>query len=335
MEKTQAAASFAAGSLLFLNGADLESLAVSPAEVISVIEESFKSKAGGLAELPPKPTVHPRPEGFLRALPGCMKRPDVVGLKWVSAYATNRKAGLPTVCGLVILNDPETGFPVAILEGNRITAWRTAGVSAMAAGLLARKDASVLAICGAGVQGGAHLDFLPQALPDLKEVRIFAPDPRKVNRFLETHGPRHPGITLKGVSSPRQAVRDADVVVTAAPMTKTPLGILQAEDLAAGALCLPLDLDSYFAASAFAAADLFYCDDAEQFFALKAGGRFREIDRIDGDYGQLLTRRVSGRRDASQRIMAISVGIALGDLAVAHFLYRKAVAAGCGTRLNL
>ena len=321
--------------LVFLSGGDIESLDVAPADVISVVEAAFKCKTEGRAEIPPKPTIHPRPDCFLRALPGYLESPDVAGLKWTSAYPSNRQAGLPTVGALVILNNPQTGLPLAILEGSRITAWRTAGVSAMATRLLARDGASVLAICGAGVQGDVHLEFLVHALPGLKEARVYDTDWEVVNRFLDRHGPRHPQLSLQAAASPRSAVRDADVIITAAPMREKPLAILTADELAPGVLCLPIDLDSYFGPSAFAACQLFFSDDANQLLALQEQGRFAALPHIDGDYGHLLAGKVQGRSYPGERIMAISVGVALGDLAVAHLLYRKAGDCGKGQLLEL
>lgn len=324
-----------ARGLLFIGRQDLQSLEISPPEMIVAVEKAFKGKATGDAELPFKPTIHPRPDCFLRALPGYLQNADIAGLKWVSAFPTNRRDGLPIVGGLVILNDPRTGLPLSVVEASLITAWRTAAVSAVATKLLARKEASVLAICGAGVQGSVHLEFLPFVLHKLKEVRIYDPDPTILNRFLERHGSSSTRYLLRGASSPQAGVNGADVVVTAAPMFEKPMEILTAEDLAKGVLCLPLDLDSYLAPSAFEACDLYFSDDADQFFELRKQGRFKHLRRIDGDYGQLLTQAVAGRQDDGQRILAVSVGIALGDLIIAHLLYRQAEVKGKGTTIKL
>ena len=99
--------------------------------------------------------------------------------------------------------------------------------------------------------------------------------------------------------------------------------------------CLPIDLDSYFSTSAFGACRHVFCDDADQLLALKEQGRFVSLQHIDGDYGQLLTGQVAKRSSSNQFIMAISVGIALGDLAVAQLLYEKAVETGKGHLVEL
>jgi len=321
--------------ILFLGGAAIERLNVEPADMIEAMETGFRDKGAGLVELPLKPTIHPRPDCFIRALPGYLKQRDVAGLKWVGAYPINRQKDLSLVSGLVILNDPQTGFPAAIMDADWITAWRTAAVSAVAAKHLAVSDAATLAICGAGVQGGTHLECLALVLKRLRQVRIFDPHPASLNAFLERHSRSRPHLSLKGVSSPQSALQDAQVVVTAAPMMTEPLSVIQAEDLAPGVLCLPIDLDSYFAPSAFAACQKIYSDDIPQLHSLKGEGRFTHLAKVDGDYGQLLTHRITGREHQDQRIMAISVGIAMGDLIVADLIYRKAHKQDAGVWLEL
>ncbi len=100
-------------------------------------------------------------------------------------------------------------------------------------------------------------------------------------------------------------------------------------------MLLPVDLDSYFAASAFKACNKFFSDDMDQLWALKDQGRFTHIKKMDGNYSQLLTDRIQGRENDGECIMAISVGIALGDLVTADLIYRKAIKRNVGIWLEL
>ena len=90
------------------------------------------------------------------------------------------------------------------------------------------------------------------------------------------------------------------MIVTAAPMKDKPLAVIRADDLASGTLCLPLDLDNYFAASAFAKCARKYTDDLEQFKGLQEQGRFSQVDKLDGDYGQLTSGQVQQLRYNSE-----------------------------------
>lgn len=323
------------GKLLFLGSEVIPGLKVEKAEMIDALKQGFRDKYAGLTEFPPKPTIHPQPDCFIRALIGYLRGRDVAGLKWVGAYPSNRNLGLPIVSGLVLLNDPKTGFPLAIMTADWITAQRTAAVSAVAVKYLAPEGASELAICGAGVQGNIHLEFLSQVLPDLGRVRVFDPSPQALGAFLDRHSTAEADFVLEEAADPHQAVAGADVIVTAAPMMDQPLAVIEADDLAPGVLCLPLDLDNYFAPSAFARCPKKYGDDAKQFMSLKQQGRFTHVDHLDGDYGQLACGLIGIRQDRDEPVMAISVGIALGDLIIADLLYRRALKNGVGIWLEL
>ncbi|MBU1697791.1 MAG: hypothetical protein KKD21_12240, partial [Proteobacteria bacterium] len=275
------------------------------------------------------------PDCFLRALPGYLKGMDLAGIKWVSAYPTNQQRGLPIVNGLILLNDPQTGFPLTLMEANWITAWRTAAVTAVAAKILAVKETDTLGICGAGVQGKTHLATLCTVLPNLRRVKIFDPDPEALKIFIEQQAGVYPDLDLHGVSTAQDAFQEAQVVVTAAPMMTKPLAIIQEKDLSPGMLLLPVDLDSYFNASAFKACQKIFSDDMDQLLWLKDQGRFAHVEKLDGDYSQLLTGRVKGRENDDECIMAISVGIAIGDLVTANLIYHRARDRNVGIWLEL
>ncbi len=321
--------------LLFLGKADIKSLEIHVKEIIKAIEKGFKDISDGNAELPHKPSIHPRPDCFLRALPGYLKGMDLAGIKWVSAYPTNRQKGLPIVSGLILLNDPQTGLPLSLMDGNWITAWRTAAVSAVAAEHLAVKESATLGICGAGVQGKTHLAALNTVLPHLQRVKIFDPDPAALKLFIQQGASAFPNLDIQGVSSAQDAFCKAQVVVTAAPMMSRPLAIIVKKNLEPGMLLLPIDLDSYFAASAFKACRTFFTDDTDQLLWLKDQGRFAHVEKIAGDYSQLLSGQIRGRGDNNDCIMAISVGIAMGDLVTAGLIYNRACDRNVGVWLDL
>lgn len=321
--------------LLYLSRDQVASCNTGIIEIIDTVEEAFKKKGQGVTELPLKPTIHPRPDCFLRALAGYISGLDVAGLKWVSAYPINRDSGLPLVSGLILLNNPETGLPLAVMDGSWITAWRTAAVSAVATRHLVIQGATTLSICGAGVQGNSHLEALLYVLPELRDVNVFDSSPRAMEQFLSTHQLSYPELTFKATSSPEEAVKGAHVVVTAAPMLTTRRAEIKGDWLAPGTLCLPLDFDSYFAPSAFAICKKFYTDDNDQLLWFKENGRFSDLPDLTGDLGHLVSGRVHGRENEDERIMVISVGVALGDLVTANLIYRKASSLNIGTWLDL
>jgi ornithine cyclodeaminase/alanine dehydrogenase-like protein (mu-crystallin family) len=137
---------------------------------------------------------------------------DGLGAKLVTFYPPNAARGLPTHMALVALFRPETGEPVAILDGRLITEMRTAAVSAVATKLLSRPDAGTLAILGSGVQARSHIEAL-RLVRRFREIRVWSRTPDHARRFAAETGARACGST-------EEAVRDADVVVTATSAVK-------------------------------------------------------------------------------------------------------------------
>ena len=160
-----------AGDLLYLSRAEVEAAGVTMAEIIDRLTIAFREKGGGRTEMPPKPGIHPGPPGndnFIHAMPALITALGAAGVKWVSGFPGNQARGLPYISGLLILNDPETGLPRAVMDATWITAMRTGAATAVAVRRLARPDASILGILGCGVQGRTNLESIGVVLPVLR-----------------------------------------------------------------------------------------------------------------------------------------------------------------------
>src|SRR5882724_9782376 len=155
-------------------------------------------------------TVDP-PGGFFGMMPALT--PEGLGIKIVTFYASNAERGLPTHMATIFLVDPETGAPLAVMDGRLITEMRTAAVSAAATKLLAPPDAKVLAILGSGVQAQSHVEAL-RLVKRFEEIRVWSHTSEHAERFAKQIGAK--------ATSPEEAVRGADVVVTATN-SKTPV----------------------------------------------------------------------------------------------------------------
>src|SRR6266536_4157988 len=149
--------------------------------------------------------------GFLGLMPALT--PDGLGLKAVTFYPANAERGIPTHMATIFLVDPETGIPLAVMDGRLITEMRTAAVSAAATKLLAPRDATILAILGSGVQASSHVEAL-RLVRQFEEIRVWSPTPEHAERFASEIG-------AKSMSA-EEAVRGADVVATATN-SKTPV----------------------------------------------------------------------------------------------------------------
>ncbi len=319
--------------LLYLSYQDISSLGISPSDIIEVVEDAFRQKGEGMAEMPPKPGIHPRPDSFIHAMPAYLKKSDAAGLKWVSGYPENPKKGLPYITGLFILNDPDTGLPIAVMDAMWITAYRTAAATAVAAKYLARKDSEVLAVLGCGTQGKTNTIMLGEVLP-IKSVRAYDIDPKALDRYEEFVRGRT-DVEIIRASSPREAVEGADVIVTAGPILKNPNPVIEADWVKEGATAIPLDFDSYWKPSAIASMDKFYTDDVDQLKYYIEEGWIRPIERIDGDLGEVVSGKKPGREDDRERIMSMNLGLAIEDVATGKLIYELAVERGVGRRLPL
>src|SRR5882762_5748898 len=137
---------------LYLSHSDVVSAGPGMAEIIAALEEMFREKAEGRVEMPPKIGIHTMPDtmpdAFIHAMPASIPARKAAGMKWVGGYPDNSKRELPYVTGLLILNDPETGIPVALMDCTWITAQRTGAATAVAAKYLARSESSTVGILG-------------------------------------------------------------------------------------------------------------------------------------------------------------------------------------------
>ena len=319
--------------IIYLSREDVAAAGVSMAEIIAALEIAFREKAAGRVEMPPKPGVHPGGgDAFIHAMPAYIPALGSVGIKWVSGFPENTRLGLPYISGLIVLNDPTTGLPLAVMDCVWITGMRTAAASALSAKHLARPDSRVLGILGCGVQGETHVEALGCVLPLLTELRAYDIDRGRAEAFASRMAERH-GLAARMVDAPRAAVEDADVVVTAGPILRVPHATIEAGWLAPGAFASAVDFDSYWSAGALAELDLFTTDDIAQLEHFRALGYFRSIPPIHAELAELVAGTKPGRTSPGQRTMACNLGLALDDMAVAPLVLDRARSAGRGIPL--
>ena len=319
--------------MLYLSAADVASVGLDLRTIIGLLETAFREKGEGRVEMPPKPGVHPRPDAFIHAMPAYIAAMRAAGVKWVSGYPGNRAAGLPYISGLIVLNDVDTGLPYAVMDCTWITAYRTAAASALSARYLARPDSETVGILACGVQGRTHLEALAV---EFRVSRALAYDvaPDVQRRYVEEMGSKL-GIEVIGVADPRAAVAESDIVVTSGPILRQPVPTIQQGWLRPGAFASAVDFDSYWSPAALAEFDRLTTDDHEQFQYYRRVGYFRQTPDPDADLGELVAGLKPGRADRSQRTIAINLGLALDDVAVAPEVYRRAAARGLGSWLPL
>jgi ornithine cyclodeaminase/alanine dehydrogenase len=303
--------------LLYLRRDEVARLLPSVEQQVDLVEQTYRALAAGRVELPPKPGVHPRRDSFVHAMPAYLADEDVVALKWIAGYPGNKARGLPYISGLVVLNDPETGLPVAIMDGAEITAARTAAASGVCVRRWAPEGWRTAAILGCGEQGVFHARLLRALEPDVR-IRAYDPNPERIERLG----------AVVAAGSELEAVDGADVVVTGAPIVEDPEPPIGPGALGDRWLLLPIDFDALVRRETVEAADLFAVDDVGQFEYYRDRGHFRDWPVPAGTVGELVA-----RAGAPARVACVNLGIGALDASFAAHVLALAREAGVGTEL--
>jgi len=319
--------------VLYLSRADVERVGLDMRSIIRQLEDAFREKGQGKVEMPPKPGIHTQPDAFIHAMPAYIPSLRSAGLKWVSGYPENQKRGLPYISGLLVLNDVETGLPYAVMDCTWITAYRTGAATGLSAKYLARPDSQVAGILACGVQGRTNLEALAALFP-LRRVYAFDIVAAAQERYVAEMGAKL-GIEIVGVDDPKKAVVESDLVVTSGPILKHPQPTIDKGWLRPGAFASAVDFDSYWRPAALAEFDKLSTDDHAQFQYYRSVGYFQATPDPYADLGEIVAGLKPGRQEARERTMAMNLGLALDDMAVAPEIFRRAQSMGIGTRLPL
>jgi ornithine cyclodeaminase len=274
------------------------------------------------------------------------------GAKWYGSNVENpAKHGLPRSVLLIVLNDPETGAPLAIMDGNLVSAMRTGAVIGLGARYLAHRAADVAGIVGAGVISKTCLMALAVGMPNLKEVKVFDLDRRKAEAFCTEMGDRL-GLNVYPVDSLEETVRDADAVSTATSGAMIPFfeadwfkeGVLfglssearLAEDLWLGSKVVAdnwQSLRDWREESQRGPGELTTSLIYASLHQLILAGKMKDADIVE--MGQVVTGNALGRENEEQRVIFVTGGMAIEDVSWAYRVYQQAVEKDLGQRLRL
>jgi ornithine cyclodeaminase/alanine dehydrogenase-like protein (mu-crystallin family) len=319
--------------ILYLSQADVAKVNLDMATVINLLDSAFREKGAGKVEMPPKPGIHTMPDAFIHAMPAFIPSLQSAGIKWVSGYPDNQKHGLPYISGLLILNDVDTGIPYSVMDCAWITAYRTGAASALAARHLARPESKTAGILACGVQGRTNLEALKVLFP-IDRVYAYDIHPDRQQLYAAEMSNKL-NVEVIGVKEPKQAVIESDLVVTSGPILKHPTPTIQKDWLQPGAFGSAVDFDSYWSAGALSQMDRISTDDHAQFQYYKSVGYFQTTPDPYADLGEIVAGLKPGRQNPEERTLAINLGLAMDDMAVAPEIYRRAKGMGIGTWLTL
>ncbi len=322
--------------VLLLSRNDVLSLNLSPAEVVAAVELALCEHAAGTYEMHPKIGVHPTgtdPANFIHAMPAYLHTLGACGLKWVAGFVKNYQRDLPNVTGLQVYNDTETGIPLAIMDCSYLTGLRTAAVSAIVAKRCAKAGAKTLALVGCGFEGTMHLRFLTSQLPGIEVVHLR--DIREsAMSALKDRATEYFRGEIKLCHNNESCISGADVISTC---TNGEEHLIEPEWFQPGSFGVGIEGGCAYTESALQQADKFIVDDVElaEYFDRIGRDRLTEDGRPDPEFpggmpqvyatiGEIVAGKKPGRTSQQERIVAIPIGMAICDIALAHLVYHTA-----------
>lgn len=297
----------------------LQSLQLTPREIALSIEHLLLGRKRQQVWNAPKAVITPPDGRYMMATLAAADDPPFLAVKALVLNPDNPKNGLASINSLVTLLDSRSGLPLAVIDGNWVTAMRTAGLSAVAAKRLARPDASVAAFIGCGVQAHSHLQALAALFP-LTEIRAFGRG--TTSRDTLCRSAEKMGLTAIASETAQEALRDADVIVTSVTLSPQLVPFLDARWLKPGAFVTMTDLAAPWLKESMAVFDRIIVDDLEQEASMPKP--LVDPALVRGDLTGLVTGDAVGRCTADERTAFVFRGLALGDLAVAGLAYQRA-----------
>jgi len=324
--------------ILILTWKEIEEL-LDMKEVIQCVEMAFKEKGMMKTQMPAKIYLNfDRYGGDLRAMPAYLETLGIAGVKIINAHFRNKSLGLPSVMALIELVDPKNGKPLAIIDGTKITSYRTGAAGAVATKYLARKSSKILGIIGAGVQSRAQVEALSNIIT-IEEIYVFDADPRASERLSEYVKEKKISSTVSIKSRAEDAVRGADIVTTLTP-SKSP--IVFSNWLKEGVHINAIGADAPGKEELdpeILKMGKIVVDDMEQ--TLHSGEINVPLSRgiiteenIYAELGEIIVGKKKGRISDSEITIFDSTGLAILDVAVGYLIYQKALSRDKGTVID-
>ena len=314
-----------------LSAADVTAALPMPA-AIEAMRRAFGQLSAGEADVPLRARVATE-KGVTLLMPAYLRQSRELGIKIVSVYGDNPARGLPIIAAAVLVLNPETGFPLALIDGASLTALRTGAGGGLAADLLARQDARVVGLFGAGVQARAQLQGVLAVRP-IERVFLLSRTRQSAERLAAEIAtwPDAPAVTL--ASSPRQAVQHADIVI-AATTSSTP--VFDGHDLRPGTHITGVgsftpqmqEVDAVTVRRARVVAD------SREACMAEAGDLIIPGAEIDAELGEIVNGQKPGRQSEEEITFFKSVGVAVQDAAAAAAVLAQAESRGLGTMVAL
>jgi len=327
--------------VLILSRKDVEPL-MDMGELISLVEKVFLQSYRGKAVCPKRVIINvEKHDGFMYYMPAYLSESESLAIKIVSQYGENfRRHGMPTIMASILLNDSQTGRPLALMEGAYITALRTGAASGVAAKCLARENSKVMGVIGTGVQARTQVWALSKVLKKIVSVKAYDLLPERVDAFVEDISAKY-GLNAEAVRSSRECVEDSDVLIVATT-SETPVfdgnwlkkGTHVSSIGVSGVEGRELDDATVRKAKIVVDSKEGALSESGDLIVPIRNGTLR-VDSVYAELDEIVGGRKPGRTSDTEITCWKAVGLAIEDAAVARLVYDKAMKEGIGKEVDL
>jgi alanine dehydrogenase len=317
--------------IFWLSGSEVSKV-LEIGEVIKVVEEAFRQHGLKKVQMPPKVYLS-FSNGDLRTMPAYIESLGIAGVKIVTMHPENPKKGLPTVMGVVVLNDPETGAPIAVMDGTYLTDMRTGAAGAVAVKYLARKNSRTVGIIGAGRQARTQLQAISKVI-EIEEVKIASRSSEEIEKFLKEMSEYE--ITPKTI----EEACECDILVTTTPVREP---IIKNEWISEGMHINAIGADApgkeeldpgLLKRAKIVVDDLAQASHSREINVPIAKGVIKLSD-VYCELGEMIAGEKSGRTNEEEITIFDSTGLAIQDIATGNLVYKKARREKLGRELEL
>ena len=322
---------------LILNQRQIQKL-IDMRNILVIVEKAFRAQAQGKTQMPAKIYLHlDKYSGDFRAMPAYIQGMEACGIKWVNVHPRNKRYGLPSVMAVIILSDPKSGFPLAIMDGTYITNLRTGAAGGIAAKYLANKDSTQVSLVGCGNQAQTQLLALQQIFK-IRSVFIYDRDSYKANSFIKKMNSS--GLKIKSCSNIKECLWGADIVVTTTPSRKP---IVKSTWIGQGVHINAIGADAkgkeelepdILKRAKVIVDDRIQAMHSGEINVPMARKVFREVD-IYATLGEIIIGKRRSRLSKDEITIFDSTGLAICDVAVANYVYKEALKKNRGFCLSL
>ena len=322
---------------LIISREDVETI-LTMSDAIDVVEGVFKEHGLGKVQMPAKIYLDlPEYRGDFRAMPAYIPSQNAAGVKWVNSHVDNQRRGFPSVMAALILNEPETAYPIAIMDATHITNVRTGAGGAVAAKYLAQKGSENVAFIACGVQAQTQLEALRQVF-DFKQILLWDPNPAQYDLLKKAFPDLSSRMTP--VSTPAEAVGGAQIVVSSTPSREP---VIKKDWVKKGTHINGIGADAagkqelegeLLLAAKVVVDDWGQASHSGEINVPLAKGQIKRED-VYATLGEIVSGKKKGRTSPDEITIFDSTGLAIQDMAVARRVYERALDQGKGQRVKL